>query len=84
MSNLTRGKISTTLLKFAIPFLFASLLQALYGAVDLFVVGRFTNSATVSAVSIGSQVMQTVTGIILGISMGGTVLIGKRIGEKYD
>lgn len=84
MSNLTRGKISITLLKFAIPFLFASLLQALYGAVDLFVVGRFTNSATVSAVSIGSQVMQTVTGIILGISMGGTVLIGKRIGEKND
>ncbi|CDM70271.1 MATE efflux family protein [Clostridium bornimense] len=82
MSNLTKGKISTTLLKFAIPFLFASLLQALYGAADLFVVGQFADSASVSAVAIGSQVMQTITGIILGISMGGTVLIGRRIGEK--
>lgn len=82
MSNLTKGKISTTLLKFAIPVLFASLLQALYGAADLFVVGQFSDSAAVSAVAIGSQVMQTITGIILGISMGGTVLIGRRIGEK--
>lgn len=82
MSNLTKGKISTTLLKFAIPFLFASLLQALYGAADLFVVGQFADSAAVSAVAIGSQVMQTITGIILGISMGGTVLIARRIGEK--
>ena len=82
MSNLTKGKISTTLLKFAIPVLFSSLLQALYGAADLFVVGQFSDSAAVSAVAIGSQVMQTITGIILGISMGGTILIGRRIGEK--
>lgn len=84
MSNLTKGKISTTLLKFALPFLFASMLQALYGAADLFVVGRFTGSSSVSAVAIGSQVMQTITGIILGISMGGTVLIGRRLGEKDE
>ncbi|KAJ52487.1 putative MATE family efflux protein [Clostridium tetanomorphum] len=84
MSNLTKGKISTTLLKFAFPFLCTSFLQAFYGAADLFVVGQFTDSAAVSAVAIGSQVMQTITGIILGISMGGTVLIGRRIGEKND
>lgn len=84
MSNLISGKVSTTLLKFAIPFLLASLLQALYGAADLFVVGQYADSAAVSAVAIGSQFMQTITGIILGISMGGTVLIAKRIGEKDD
>ncbi|MGL4570543.1 MAG: MATE family efflux transporter [Clostridium sp.] len=84
MNNLIDGKISTTLLKFALPFLVASLLQALYGAADLFVVGQFSDSAAVSAVAIGSQVMQTITGIILGISMGGTVLIARCIGEKND
>ena len=82
MNNLTTGKVSTTLLKFAIPFLMASLLQALYGAADLFVVGQYADSAAVSAVAIGSQFMQTITGIIFGISMGGTVLIAKRIGEN--
>ena len=47
MNNLTTGKVSTTLLKFAIPFLMASLLQALYGAADLFVVGQYADSAAV-------------------------------------
>lgn len=36
-------------------------MQALYGAADLFVVGQFADSAAVSAVAIGSQVMQTIT-----------------------
>ena len=37
---LITGKIGPSLLKFAIPFLAASLLQALYGAADLFFVGQ--------------------------------------------
>ena len=84
MNDLTKGNIGSKLLKFALPFLFASFLQALYRAADLFVVGQFADSVAVSAVAIGSQVMQTLTGIILGISMGGTILISKRIGEKNN
>lgn len=82
--SLTEGKINITLLRFAFPFLLASFMQAMYGATDLFVVGQFNDSASVSAVAIGSQLMQTITGIILGISMGGTVLIGRDIGERND
>ena len=81
-NKLTEGKIGRTLLDFAVPFLVASLLQALYGAADLFMVGKFADSAAVSAVASGSQIMQTLTGIILGISTGGTVLIGRYIGAK--
>ena len=81
-SRLTEGPVGRALLRFALPFLLASFLQALYGAADLFVVGRFTGSAAVSAVAIGSQVMQTITGIILGVSMGGTVLIAHSVGAK--
>lgn len=83
-NSLTSGPVGRTLLMFALPFLASSFLQALYGAVDLMVVGQFADSAAVSAVAVGSQMMQTVTGIILGISMGGTVLIGRRIGEKNN
>lgn len=82
MNDLTKGKIGTTLLKFAVPFILASFLQALYGAADLFMVGRFSSSSDVAAVAIGSQLMQTITGIILGIATGGTVLIGHHIGKK--
>ena len=81
-NTLTEGKVIPTLLKFALPFLLASLLQALYGAADLLVVGQFSNSAQVSAVATGSQIMQTITGIILGLSTGGTILIGHYLGAK--
>lgn len=80
--TLLTGRIGPALLKFAVPFMMASFLQALYGAVDLFVVGRYSGSAAVSAVSIGSQVMMMVTSILMGISTGGTVLIAHRVGEN--
>lgn len=81
---LTEGSIFRNLMRFSFPFLLASLLQAFYGAADLFVVGQYADSAAVSAVAIGSQVMQTITGIILGITTGGTILIGQYLGAKRE
>ena len=78
--DLTQGSVPKVLLQFAVPFLIANVLQALYGGADLFVVGQYDDSASVAAVAIGSQVMQTITGIILGITTGTTVLIA--IGAK--
>ncbi|MBD5160862.1 MAG: MATE family efflux transporter [Oscillibacter sp.] len=75
------GPILSPLLRFTIPVLLALFLQAMYGAVDLMVVGQFGQPADVSAVSTGSQVMQTVTSVITGLSMGATVLLGQRLGK---
>lgn len=80
--NLTQGNVPKVLLQFAVPFLIANILQALYGGADLFVVGQYDDSASVAAVAIGSQVMQTITGIILGITTGTTVLIAIATGSK--
>lgn len=80
--SLTEGRVAPTLVRFALPFMLSSLLQSLYGAADLFVVGQYAGAAAVSGVSIGSQLMSTVTMLILSLSMGGTVLIGNCIGQK--
>lgn len=80
-SDFTNGKIMKPLLKFSLPILLALLLQAMYGAVDLMVVGRYGDSSGVSAVATGSQIMQAITGIVSGMTMGTTVLIGQKIGE---
>ena len=79
--NFTKGKIFAPLIRFAGPVLLALLLQTMYGAVDLLVVGQFGTSADVSAVSTGSMVMQTVMVVITGLAMGLTVLVGRKIGE---
>ena len=74
------GPILSPLLRFTVPVLLALLLQAMYGAVDLMVVGQFGQPADVSAVSTGSQVMYTVTCLVTGLSMGATVLLGQKLG----
>lgn len=55
--SFTQGKILSPLLQFSLPILVALLLQAMYGAADLLIVGQFNSSADVSAVATGSQVM---------------------------
>ena len=52
------------LLLFAVPVLLALFLQAMYGAVDLLIVGKFASSADVPAVSTGSQIMTTLTNLV--------------------
>lgn len=81
-NDLTSGGILSKLLKFMLPVLFAMFLQAMYGAVDLLVVGQFGTKADVSAVSTGSQIITTLTNLLVSFSMGITVAVGQRIGQK--
>ena len=46
--SLTQGNILGTLIRFAVPVFFTLFLQALYGGVDLLVVGQFASTADVS------------------------------------
>lgn len=82
--DLTQGSVPKVLLRFAMPFLIANVLQALYGGANLFVVGQYDDAASVAGVAIGSQVMQTITGIILGLTTGTTILIAMGTGAKDD
>ncbi len=80
--NLTQGKVLPTLLKFAVPVLLAMFLQALYGGVDLLIVGQFGSTMDVSGVSTGSMLLHTLTNLIVGLTMGVTVFVGQKIGEQ--
>ena len=80
-NSFTQGKILKPLILFAIPVLFALFLQAMYGAVDLLIVGKFATSADVSAVSTGSQIMMTLTNLVSSFAMGTTILLGQQLGS---
>ena len=80
--NLTEGNILGSLVRFAVPVLLSLFLQALYGGVDLLVVGQFASTADVSGVATGSMLLQTMTRIVTGLAMGITVVVGERIGRR--
>lgn len=65
-----------------LPILGALVLQAMYGAVDLLIVGHFGTNAGISAVSTGSGVINLVTFVLCALATGVTILIGRYLGEK--
>ena len=80
--NLTSGSILKNIAYFSLPYLLSYFLQTLYGLADLFIVGQFNGVDSITAVSVGSQVMHMLTVMIVGLAMGSTVTIGKAVGAK--
>lgn len=81
---LTEGNVFKVLLTFSIPFLIANIIQALYGAVDLMVIGWYCPPESVAAVSTGTQVTQIITSMVSGLTLGGTILVGKYTGMQKE
>ena len=79
-TDLTKGSISRQLVKFSVPLIVSSMLQAVYGMVDMIVAGRFIGSAALSAVNNSSTIMMLLTQILMGVSTGGNILIGQYFG----
>ena len=80
--DLTQGRVNSVLLRFVWPFIAANLVTALHGVISMLVVGQFTDSVTLSGVANGTQIMFPPVAFIMGLGTGGTVLIGRSIGQK--
>ena len=80
--DLTQGSILGNIMTFSLPYILAYFLQILYGLADLFVIGRYCDVDSTTAVSNGAQVMYLVTCVVIGLAMGTTVKIGHAIGAK--
>lgn len=80
--DLTSGSVLKNILYFSLPYMLSFFLQTLYGMADLFIIGQFNATDSITAVSIGSQVMHMVTVMIVGLAMGATVTIGLAVGAK--
>lgn len=83
-NDFTTGSIPKKMLRFMLPIFGSLVLQAMYGAVDLLVVGRFGTTAGLSGVSTGSNVLNVVTFTVTGFAMAVTILIGRYLGEKRN
>ena len=82
--DFTTGSIFKKLLGFMLPILGALVLQTMYGAVDILVVGWFGTKESISAVSTGSSLINMIVFVLTALAMGVTVLMGRYIGEKKE
>lgn len=83
-SDFTSGSILRKLTSFMFPILGALILQAMYGAVDVMMVGWFGSTEGLSGVSTGSSIINLITFVLTGLAMGITVIIGRCLGEKNE
>ena len=79
-NDLTRGSVFKKLWAFTLPLIGANLLQILYGMVDMYIVGRFAETADVSAVSVSTTVLSAFLMFLIGLAVGGTVVVGQKFG----
>lgn len=80
--DFTQGSIFRKMVQFMLPILAALILQAMYGAVDLLIVGHFGTTAGISGVSTGSSIMNLFTFVLCSLASGVTILISRYLGEK--
>jgi putative MATE family efflux protein len=80
--TLTEGSIPSGLFKFALPILFANVLQSLNGSVNSIWVGRFLGEAALTATSNANTVMFLLIGAAFGVALAATILIGQCIGAN--
>ena len=80
--SLTEGSIGGGMVSFALPILYANVLQSLNASVNSIWVGRFLGEAALTATSNANVVMFLLIGFAFGIAMAATILIAQRIGAN--
>jgi putative MATE family efflux protein len=80
--SLTEGSISRGLFQFALPILFANVLQSLNGSVNSIWVGRFLGEAALTATSTANTVMFLLIAVAFGVALAASILVGQAIGAN--
>lgn len=78
--DMTTGALLPKMLRFALPLMLSSLLQLLFNAADVAVVGKFAGNNSLAAVGSTSALINLMTNLFLGLSIGANVLSAKYTG----
>lgn len=81
---MTTGPLFGKIVCFAIPLIFSNMLQILFNAADVAVVGQFAGSEALAAVGANTAVIFLLTNLFIGISMGSNIAVARHLGEKDE
>lgn len=82
--DMCSGSILPKMLKFTIPLMCSSILQLLFNAADIIVVGRFAGDHSLAAVGATSALINLLTNLFIGLSIGANVLAARYYGAKNE
>lgn len=80
--DMCSGPILPKMLRFALPLMFSSLLQLLFNAADIIVVGRFAGDNSMAAVGSTTYLINLCVNLFIGISVGANILASRMYGAK--
>ncbi|QOT79607.1 MATE family efflux transporter [Cupriavidus basilensis] len=81
-AQLTTGPIGRTLLLFSLPVLGSNILQSLNASINSVWVGHFLGEAALTATSNANIILFFLLGVVFGISMANTIMIGQAVGAR--
>ena len=82
--DLTSGPLLSGIVAYTVPIILTSVLQLLFNAADLVVVGRFRGSLAVGAVGATGSITNLIVNLFVGLSVGAGVCVAHAIGAKQE
>lgn len=82
--DMCSGSLFPKILMFSIPLMLSSILQLLFNAADMVVVGRFAGSTALAAVGANASLINLLTNLFIGFSVGANVLVARFYGAKKE
>lgn len=82
--DMCNGPIFKKMLLFAVPLMCSSILQLLFNAADVVVVGRFAGDNALAAVGSNTSLINLLMNLFMGLSIGANVLVAKYYGAKEE
>ncbi len=82
--NMTEGPLFGKILIFSLPLMASSILQLIYNAADVIVVGRFAGESALAAVGSTGSLINLILNLFIGLSTGASVCASNAIGAKDD
>lgn len=82
--NMLEGSLWDKMIVFALPLAFTGMLQQLYNAADVAVLGRFVSDVAVAAVGNNVPVIGLIISFCMGLALGVNVVVARALGMKND